>query len=51
MQERKDTKMENRSEREIARMRQGMQECEGEGDFFTVFSSNGEEPLNYPFAV
>lgn len=48
MQERKDIKMENRSEREIARMRQGMQECEGEGDFF---SSNGEEPLNYPFAV
>lgn len=48
MQERKDTKMENRSEREIVRMRQGMQEREGEGDFF---SSNGEEPLNYPFAV
>lgn len=48
MQERKDTKMENRSEREIVRMRQGMQECEGEGDFF---SRNGEEPLNYPFAV
>lgn len=48
MLERKDTKTESRSEREIVRMTQGMQECEGEGDFF---SSNGEEPLNYPFAV